>query len=101
MDLNAIVPWILEQLLVPGTAVGVIFGFAGTVLAQGRGYIQTGANAKAISDLKAENAKLVAELKAALDRIEDLAKRLAPWEEFQEEFLKSTLAQKVRGSSDD
>lgn len=101
MDLNAIVPWLLEQLLVPGTAVGVLFGLAGTVLAQSKGYIQTGSNAKAISDLKAENARLVAELKSALDRVEELAARLAPWESFQERLMSAALAEKVKGSSDD
>lgn len=101
MDLNAILPWLLDQLLVPGTAVGVLFGFVGTVLAQSKGYIQTGSNAEAISDLKAENARLIAELKSALDRVEELAARLAPWEEFQEQFIAAALAEKVKGSSDD
>jgi len=100
MDLNAAAAWIMEQLLVPGTAVGVLLGLAGTVLAQSKGYIQTGSNAKAIADLKAENAKLVAELQSALERVEELAARLAPWEEFQGKLMAAALAEKVKGSGD-
>lgn len=86
-----------ENLFTPGFAAGVIIGAVAIGLASYRGWFKFGHSAA----VEIENARLIAELKAALDRIEDLEDRLTPFVEFQEAIMASALAQKIKGSGDD
>lgn len=88
--------FMLDSLFVPGTAVGILMGIGLTAYASLKEWISFGSTAV----LKAENARLVAELRAAKDEIEKVLERLQPWIEFETELLAAARATRIKNGEE-
>jgi len=84
--------FMLDSLFVPGTAVGILMGIGLTAYVSMKEWISFGS----VATLKAENARLVAELTAAKDEIEKILARLEPWVEFETELLAAARATRIK-----